>query len=332
MYLLAIETSCDETSVALLKNQKLVAQKISSQISIHAPFGGVVPELASRNHCEILNLLIEDILSAAKITFQDLNICAVTYGPGLEGSLLVGIAAAKTISHLLKIPLIPINHLHGHIYANFLSNPTLTFPAICLIVSGGHTSLVKINHHFDFEVIGQTRDDAAGEAFDKIAKYLGLSYPGGPIIEKQAYNGQAHKYKFPKPILKNGFEFSFSGLKTAVIQTVRSLKHEKTSFKTEDICASFQQTVIDVLTYKTIKACQTFNIGTILLSGGVCANQSLRKAFQAKALQHSLKLFIPEPIHCTDNAAMIGMTAYYYYQKISKNPPSFSVSPNLKIQ
>ncbi len=304
MKILAIETSCDETAVAVVENGATVLTSlVASQIATHQKHGGVVPELASRMHTEKLHGLLDRALKETGLSFNDIDACAVTQGPGLEGSLLVGIAAAKTLSHLLEIPLINVNHLHGHIYANFLSNPPV-FPFICLIVSGGHTQLIHAKGHMDFELLGETRDDAAGEAFDKVARSLNLGYPGGPAIEKAAQTGNEKAFKFPKAMLNSPYEFSFSGLKTAVIQTLRKLEQP---WPVADLAASFQKAVVDVLTKKAYDACRHLGIKTLVLSGGVAANTALRNACQALPVD----LHIPESIYCTDNAAMIGAAAYY---------------------
>ncbi|MFC1770725.1 tRNA (adenosine(37)-N6)-threonylcarbamoyltransferase complex transferase subunit TsaD [Candidatus Margulisiibacteriota bacterium] len=334
MKILAIETSCDETSVAVVENgDKILSNLVSSQVEKHAKFGGVVPELASRMHTEKINLLLENALDQADVSFKEINACAVTYGPGLEGSLLVGLSAAKTLAHTLNIPFIGINHLHGHLYANFFNKHKPEFPFICLIVSGGHTILTLVEGHFKFKILGQTRDDAAGEAFDKIARYLDLGYPGGPIIEKQALTGNELSFDLPKPMLKQGYEFSFSGLKTATIQTVQHFKktHDN-NINIPDICASFQKTVIDLLLYKAFRACREHKIPTLVLSGGVIANKKLRDSFIKEASRQNIKLFSPEPEHCTDNASMIGTAAYYYFKQHGSHNLTLRVDPNASME
>jgi len=332
MKILAIETSCDETAVAIVENgTKILANIIASQINYHKPLGGVVPELASRMHCEAVHRLIEKALKTAQCSLDSISAIASTYGPGLEGALLVGLTAAKTMAYILKKPLIATHHLHGHIYANLLSEPDFCFPAICLIVSGGHTQLLKINDHFKIDILGQTRDDAAGEAFDKIARHLGLDYPGGPAIETCAKKGNPNTFNFPKAMLKVSYEFSFSGLKTAVIQTINKLRATNQPFKTEDICASFQKTVIDILIHKALSACQNTEIPTLLLSGGVIANKTLQARFKEAATQHNIRLITPPPVLCTDNAAMIASAAYYQYLAYGKSPYTTCVNPNAQI-
>lgn len=330
--ILAIETSCDETSVAIVQNgNKVLSNLISSQIKVHQNYGGVVPEIASRMHVEKMNLLIEKAFLESKLTLNDIQAVAVTYGPGLEGSLLVGVVAAKTIAALKKISLIGVNHLHGHIYANFLLPKPPKFPFIALIVSGGHTQLVLVQKHFQFKVLGSTRDDAAGESFDKIARFLELGYPGGPIIEKKAHIGSDKAFKFPQAMKKIGYEFSFSGLKTAVIQEITRLKKEKISFKIEDVCASFQKAVIDILILKAIKACQDHHINQLVLCGGVTANQTLRNAFEKSCSEVGIQCFVPPLDFCTDNAGMIGAAAHYMYKTKKGINSNIKVNPNLEI-
>jgi N6-L-threonylcarbamoyladenine synthase len=333
MKILAIETSCDETSVAILENgTKVLANLISSQVKAHAKYGGVVPELASRMHTENIHTLLDKALDTANLELSDIDACAVTYGPGLEGALLVGLSTAKTLAHLLNIPLIPVNHLHGHIYANFLNDSPPAFPFICMIVSGGHTMLTLVKDHFNIEILGQTRDDAAGEAFDKVARYLELGYPGGPIVEQEAENGNEKAYLFPKPMLKQGFEFSFSGLKTAVIQTIQSERKQNKNINTADVCASFQKSVIDTLSYKAFLACKKFNISKLVLSGGVTANSKLRETFELESEKKDIQIFVPEKQHCTDNAAMIGAAAYYFSQNHDiNNYKRILTDPNARI-
>ncbi len=306
--ILAIETSCDETAIAILDGLKVLSNKVASQIKSHKKYGGVVPELASRMHTESIHNLIASALLEANITFQDLTVIAATETPGLEGSLLIGLTTAKTLSKLLNIPFIPINHLHGHLYAHFLSETPPEFPLICLIASGGHTQLYHAKNHHDLTIIGQTRDDAAGEAFDKIARHLGLNYPGGPLVEAKAKTGNPKAIHFTRPMLHQGLEFSFSGLKTAVIQL------DKSAFSIEDICASFQAAVIDVLLYKSLAACTQYNCKTLCIAGGVTANQTLTEAFKNACDKQQIAFHVPPISLCTDNAAMIGAAAHFTHK------------------
>ena len=324
MKLLAIETSCDETSIAILEDgKKLLSHLISSQIKAHKKHGGVVPELASRMHTQVIHSLIDQALKEADITFSDLDACAVTQGPGLEGSLLVGVSVAKTISMVHDLPLIGVNHLLGHIYAYLIDNPC-PFPCIGLIVSGGHTQLVRIHDHDSITLLGQTRDDAAGEAFDKVARYLDLGYPGGPIVEKMAKDGNPKRYPFPFPMSQFPYEFSFSGLKTAAIQLIQK---EGDALDIHDFCASFQHAVIHNLTKKSIQACLDHKDTRLLVCGGVTANQAFIKHLNQECAKQSITCCAPPKILCTDNAAMIAAAAYY--QTTTQEP--VYVQPGLGI-
>jgi N6-L-threonylcarbamoyladenine synthase len=311
MNILAIETSCDETSIAIItsshkKTPKLVAQTISSQMRTHQKFGGIVPEIASRMHTEIIHHLLTKTLKESQLTFQDITHIAVTEKPGLEGSLLIGLTVAKTLATLLKIPLIPINHLDGHTYAHFLEETPPEFPFVSLIASGGHTQLLYIEDHGKQTLMGETRDDAAGEAFDKIARHLGLTYPGGPQIEKHAQNGNPLAYTFPLPMIHHGLEFSFSGLKTAVIQNIQA-----TQENLPDICASVQHTITQILLQKSLKACAEKDCTTLCIAGGVTANKPLINTFKSTCESKNITFYAPPLSLCTDNAAMIGAAAFY---------------------
>ncbi|SET13634.1 tRNA (adenosine(37)-N6)-threonylcarbamoyltransferase complex transferase subunit TsaD [Anaerobranca gottschalkii] len=313
--ILAIETSCDETAVAIVEDgKKILANKVLSQIDIHKVFGGVVPEVASRHHLEGLLPLIDEGLKEAGCTLDDITAVAVTNGPGLIGALLVGLSLAKSLAYSINKPLIPVNHLAGHIYANFLENE-VKFPLVALIVSGGHTDLIYMEKHLDFKIMGQTRDDAAGEAFDKIARALGLGYPGGPLVDKLAAKGNPLSISFPKAYLeKNSFDFSFSGLKSAVLNYLHNSKQRGETIKIEDVCASFQKSVVDVLVDKTIECAKEKGVKEIIVAGGVSANSGLRKAFEDACSKEGFNLSIPSHSLCTDNAAMIGCAAYYLYK------------------
>ena len=314
---LGIETSCDETAASVIKgDREILSNVISTQIPVHQKFGGVVPEIASRKH--ILNIMpvIDESLRIANVELSEINQIAVTYGPGLVGALLVGVSAAKTLSFALNIPLIAVNHLEGHIFANFLSHKELTPPFLSLIVSGGHSALIKMNDYNNFEMLGQTRDDAAGEAFDKIARVMGLKYPGGPEIDKLAKNGNPDAIEFP--IAKvDEFDFSFSGLKSAVLNYLNTAKMKNDSINNADVAASFQKAVINALVEKTIHAAKKFKFEKIVLAGGVAANSALESTLRNKCEKYGLKFYYPTKILCTDNAAMIACRGYY--QSLEKN-------------
>ena len=320
MKLLAIETSCDETSAAVVKDGKEVLSSIvASQVEFHRKYGGIVPEIASRKHIEVINPIIKEALEKAKTELKDIDAVAVTYGPGLVGSLMVGICAAKAIAYSLGIPLIGVNHLEAHIYANFIPqspNPPIPrFPFICLIVSGGHTMLVLVKDHGKFQLLGRTRDDAAGEAFDKVARFLKLGYPGGPIIDKLAKEGDPSAIPFTRPMIGQGYDFSFSGIKTAVVNLVT----RNPQLETRNIAASFQRAVVEVLVEKCIRAAKEFNSKTVALAGGVSANSLLRNQLTEQCFANHLTTHIPPLEYCTDNAAMVGCAAYYHlkHKKIS---------------
>lgn len=335
MNILSIETSCDETSASIVKNgQVILSNVISSQIDIHRKYGGVVPELASRHHLENINIVIAEALKKAHLQMTDIDALAVTQGPGLVGSLLVGIMAAKTLAFLYRIPLIPINHIEGHIYANFLEHH-LKPPFLALVVSGGHTELIVQQGYARYKILGRTRDDAVGEAYDKVAKLLGLEYPGGPVIDKLARKGDPNYIKFPRPYLPGSYDFSFSGLKTAVVNYVSKLPSVIRQPRTKDIVASFQQAVVEVLVNKTIATAVKLKQKKIVLAGGVAANSALRALFSAQIKKAGLLVYYPSPILCTDNAAMIACAAYYRIRnkKIKYNPKmlTFKAEPNLRL-
>jgi len=310
--LLAIETSCDETGVALFSEEgKLIKHLLYSQVAIHSPFGGIVPEIASRKQLEILMPLIQRLLKEVDISIRELKCVCATFGPGLIGSLLVGVSMAKALSFALKIPLIAVDHLQAHLFSIFLEKE-IKFPYIGLLVSGGHTALFLVNSWEDYQLLGHTRDDAAGEAFDKVAKLLNLSYPGGPVISKLAEKGNRKAISFPRPLLEeDNFDFSFSGLKTAVFNYLRT----NFDFKTEDVCASFEEAVCEVLIEKTLKAAEKFKIPRIVVVGGVASNKRLRKLFHKKAKTKGFEIYFPSPEFCTDNAAMVGIVGYYKWKK-----------------
>lgn len=332
-YILGIETSCDETAAAVTKNGlDVLSNVIASQVDWHKKFGGVVPEIASRKHLEFINPVIDEALAEAGIGFTDINAVAVTYGPGLVGGLLVGLSQAKAISYALDIPLIGVNHIAGHIYANFISRPDIKTPVICLTISGGHTDLLYFEDLEGYEILGRTRDDAAGEAFDKIARFLDLGYPGGPVIEREAEKGDPDAIDFPRASLgKDNYDFSFSGLKTAVINHVHNQNQRGEDLNIPDIAASFQQAVIDSLLQRVIKAVQDFEVNSVVLSGGVAANTPLRNQFQKKLSQKDIPVYYPELKLCTDNAAMIAAVGYFQYEKGDFADLSLNAKPSLKL-
>ncbi|OCA91921.1 tRNA (adenosine(37)-N6)-threonylcarbamoyltransferase complex transferase subunit TsaD [Pseudobacillus wudalianchiensis] len=333
IYILGLETSCDETAAAIIKNgREIVANVVSSQIESHKRFGGVVPEIASRHHVEQITLVLEDTLQQANMTFDDLDAIAVTKGPGLVGALLVGVNAAKALAFAHQLPLIGVHHIAGHIYANRLIKE-FTFPLLALVVSGGHTELVLMKEHGSFEVIGETRDDAAGEAYDKVARTLNLPYPGGPHIDRLAAEGEP-TIDLPRAWLEEGsYDFSFSGLKSAVINTLHNAEQRNQELKPEDVAASFQQSVIEVLTAKTIKAAKEYQVKQVLLAGGVAANRGLRKALEEQFAElKDIELIIPPLSLCTDNAAMIAATGTILYEQGKFEDLAMNGYPGLDIE
>ena len=322
---LGIESSCDETSVAVVKNgREVLSNIINSQIKIHEKFGGVVPEIASRNHIEAISAVTKEALKEANITWDDIDNIACTYGPGLVGALLVGVSYAKGLSYALNKPLTGTNHIEGHVAANYISHKELKPPFLCLIISGGHTHLVHIQDYDKFEILGKTRDDAIGEAFDKVARVIGLGYPGGPKVDKLAKEGTA-SIELPKTHM-DGLDFSFSGIKTAII----NLHHKNPEVNKADLCASFEKYVTEILLVNSLKAAKELNIKTIALAGGVSANSYIRQQFMELEKQ-GYKIYYPEPILCTDNAAMIASAGYYRYTYGVTSDLTLNAVPNLKI-
>lgn len=312
-YILAIESSCDETSMAIVKNGCIdVATVVFSQMTTHANYGGVVPEIASRMHVESITIVLDELLTKANLKMDDITAIAVTYGPGLIGSLLIGLTAAKTLAYIYNKPLIPVHHIAGHIYANNLTKK-MEFPLIALVVSGGHTELIYMKEHYSFEKIGGTLDDAVGEAYDKVARVLNLSYPGGPIIDKLAKQGQ-DVYNLPIPLNDDSFNFSFSGLKSAVINLKHNEEQRGNKVDTANLACSFQNRVISSLTKKTIKALNTYHVQNLIIAGGVSANIGLREAMDKICRENNINLSYPEFKYCTDNATMIGAASYYAYK------------------
>jgi len=313
MIVLAVESSCDETSVAIVRNGKeVLSNVVLSQIDIHKAFGGVVPEIASRNHIEYITRVFDEALSKANMTPKDIDLVAVTEGPGLIGSLLVGINAASAFAFANQIPLMGVNHMLGHMYAAGIDSE-IKFPALVLLVSGGHTELIYAKDHLDFNVLGQTYDDAVGEAYDKVARTLGLPYPGGPIIDKLAHEGKPI-YDLPRPVInQDNLDFSFSGLKSAVINLIHNKKQRGEEVDPKDVAASFQESVIDVLITKTQQALEKYPVKQLIVGGGVSANKGLRRRLFEEIID--VEIIIPKMMYCTDNAAMIGAAAYYQFQK-----------------
>ncbi len=329
---LGIESSCDETSVAVLLNgRRVLSNVISSQIEVHKAFGGVVPEIASRKHVEAVISVIDEALRRADVTLKDIDFIGVTFGPGLIGALLVGLTAAKTIASVMNIPLIPVHHIEGHISANFIEYPELKPPFVCLVASGGHSHIVNCKAYGEFEIMGRTRDDAAGEAFDKISRAIGLGYPGGPIVDKMAKKGNPNAIKFPKVHFNDSLDFSFSGVKTAVLNYLNNTKAKGEIINPNDVCASFQKAVVDILVENLIKANSITGYGRICLAGGVAANSALREAAEKAAEKAAIEFYRPSPILCTDNGAMIGCAAYYVRKKRIANS-SLNAYANVSIE
>lgn len=330
IYILGIESSCDETSCAIVKNgNEDIATVVLTQIDVHKSFGGVVPEIASRHHVRNITMVIEECLTKANMTIDEIDAIAVTYGPGLIGSLLVGIEAAKTLALIHNKPLIPVHHITGHIYANNLVKP-MKFPLLTLVVSGGHTELVLMEDHMKFKVLGQTLDDAVGECYDKVARVIEVGYPGGPVIDKMARLGNA-TYHLPTPLNDDSYNFSFSGLKSAVINLVHNEKQKGNEIRKEDLAASFQETAVAILVKKTIKAALASNVKNLSIAGGVAANSYLRDKIQEQATINDIELSVPPIKYCTDNATMIAAVAYYQYQENSTNNYLFSGKSTLPL-
>lgn len=335
MNILAIESSCDETSAAIVQDGRhVLCNLISSQIDIHRVFGGVVPEIASRKHLEVINHLLEAALAEAKLTFDDIHLVAVTRGPGLLGALLVGISAAKALSFMLDIPIVGVNHMVGHVSANYLAHPDLKPPFLSLVVSGGHTYFCVVEDYAHVKILGETVDDAAGESFDKVARVLGLGYPGGPAIQRAAEAGDPEAFDFPRAMMgkDDGLNVSFSGLKTAVINTVHTLEQKGEGVPTSDIAASFQAAVIDTLVTKAERLMDQYpDLSRFALSGGVAANAALQNALKALCEKRGLAFYVPPAILCTDNAAMIGCAGYYQYMTRGTSELDFAAEPDLAL-
>lgn len=327
--ILAIESSCDETAVAILKDEELLANIVSTQIEVHTKYGGVMPEIASRLHAENISIVLKEALDKAQIKLEDISAVAITRGPGLIGALHVGMQAAKTIALLYDKPLIPVHHLAGHIYANEFVKP-LKFPLLAIVVSGGNTELVIMKNHLNFKIIGETKDDAVGECYDKVARVMGLPYPGGIPIDKYAKEGH-HTYKLPSPLHDQSYDFSYSGLKTNIINMVHQFEQRGESINVFDLCCSFQETAIGMILEKSLRAVQEFNVKQVVLAGGVSANSYLRKQIQEQLKNSGVEVVIPPMWCCTDNAAMIAKVASRLYDEKLFAPLSLSVDPNWKI-
>lgn len=331
--ILAIESSCDETAASVVKNGRCVLSNIiSSQIAIHTLYGGVVPEIASRKHIEKINQVVEAALKEADVTLDDIDAIGVTYGPDLVGALLVGVAEAKAIAYAKKKPLVGVHHIEGHVSANYIEHPDLEPPFLCEIISGGHTHLVIVKDYGSFEILGRTRDDAAGEAFDKVARAIGLGYPGGPKIDKLAKEGNPHAIDFPRAHMEDApYDFSFSGVKSAVLNHLNKCRMTGEPIVEADIAASFQQAVVDVLVDNAIRAAKDYHMDRLAIAGGVASNGALRAAMEAACEKEGIRFYRPSPIFCTDNAAMIGVAAYYEYQKGTRHGWDLNAVPNLKL-
>ncbi|MGN0342327.1 MAG: tRNA (adenosine(37)-N6)-threonylcarbamoyltransferase complex transferase subunit TsaD [Roseburia sp.] len=331
--ILAIESSCDETAAAVVVNGRDVQSNvISSQIDLHTLYGGVVPEIASRKHIEKINQVITEAMQQAQADWEDLDAVAVTYGPGLVGALLVGVAEAKAISYARKLPLIGVHHIEGHISANYIENKELEPPFLCLVVSGGHTHLVNVADYGKYEILGRTRDDAAGEAFDKVARAIGLGYPGGPKIERVSKIGNPQAVEFPRPkVADDAYDFSFSGLKSAVLNYINGCNMKNIPVVQEDVAASFQKAVIDVLVGNAMRAAEQYHATKFAIAGGVASNGTLREAMRQACEERNIAFYHPSPILCTDNAAMIGAAAYYDYKAGVRSGWDLNAVPNLRL-
>ena len=333
IYILGIESSCDETAASVVKNgREVLSNVISSQIDLHTLYGGVVPEIASRKHIERINQVIEEALTTAHMTLDDLDAIGVTYGPGLVGALLVGVAEAKAISYAKKLPLVGVHHIEGHISANYIENLDLEPPFVCLVVSGGHTHLVVVRDYGKYEILGRTRDDAAGEAFDKVARAIGLGYPGGPKIDKISKEGNPEAIAFPRPKFEDSpYDFSFSGLKSAVLNYLNGCQMKGVEINRADVAASFQKAVCDVLVEHAMIAVKESGLNKFAIAGGVASNSALRAAFEKACAERQIEFYHPSPIFCTDNAAMIGVAAYYEFIAGKRDGLDLNAVPNLKL-
>ncbi len=331
--LLAIESSCDETAASVVVDGRYIkSNTIYSQIELHKLYGGVVPEIASRKHVEKINQVIETAMEEAQVSWDDIDAVAVTYGPGLVGALLVGVSAAKAIAYAKKKPLVGVHHIEGHIAANYIEHEDLKPPFMCMVASGGHSHLVYVKDYNQFEIVGRTRDDAAGEAFDKVARAIGLGYPGGPKIDKLAKEGNPAAIDFPRAYMEDApYDFSFSGLKSAVLNYLNGCEMKKIEVNKADVAASFQQAVIDVLTDNSVRAAKAYGCDKLALAGGVASNTSLRQNMERVCKENNISFYHPSPVYCTDNAAMIGVAGYHEYISGTRHGLDLNAVPNLKI-
>lgn len=331
--ILAIESSCDETAASVVRNgREVLSNVISSQIALHTQFGGVVPEIASRKHIEKINQVITQALEDAHVTLDEITAIGVTYGPGLVGALLVGVAEAKAIAYAAKKPFIGVHHIEGHVSANYIEHPDLEPPFVCLIVSGGHTHLVIVKDYGEFEIIGRTRDDAAGEAFDKVARAVGLGYPGGPKVDRAAKEGNPHAIEFPRAKVEGApYDFSFSGLKSAALNYINHARMTGEEIHVPDLAASFQNAVVEALVSRAVLAAKEYGYDKLAIAGGVASNSALRAAMQEACDKEGIRFCHPSPVFCTDNAAMIGVAAYYEYRKGTRHGWDLNAVPNLKL-
>lgn len=332
-YILGIESSCDETAASVVKNgREILSNVINTQIDLHKQYGGVVPEIASRKHIENIDAVIDEALSEAKMTLSDIDAIAVTYGPGLVGALLVGVSSAKAIAYASGKPLVPVHHIRGHISANFIAHPDLKPPFVCLVASGGHSHIVNVKDYTEFEILGRTRDDAAGEAFDKIARVLGLGYPGGPLIDKLAKDGNSEAIRFPRVRMDgDSLDFSFSGVKTAVINYIHKAQQRGEEINKADVAASFQNAVTDALCEHTIEGALKTGAKTVAIAGGVAANSQLRGKMTDMCEKYGISVVYPPPVLCTDNAAMIACAGYFAYKNGARAELDLNAVPNLPL-
>lgn len=332
-YILGIESSCDETAASVVKNgREVLSNVINTQIDLHKQYGGVVPEIASRKHIENIDAVIDEALSEAKIPLSDIDAVAVTYGPGLVGALLVGVSSAKAIAYAAQKPLVPVHHIRGHISANFIAHPDIKPPFVCLVASGGHSHIVNVKDYTEFEILGRTRDDAAGEAFDKIARVLGLGYPGGPLIDKLAKEGNPEAIRFPRVRMEgDSLDFSFSGVKTAVINYIHKAEQRGEEINKADVAASFQYAVTDALCEHTVEGALKTGARTVAIAGGVAANSQLREKMTYMCKKNGIAVIYPPPLLCTDNAAMIACAGYYAYKNGDRAELDLNAVPNLPL-